>query len=1294
MTHLRRAAHLEIEDAFGQPARPARQPRRRRALRRIGVGLALVAIAAVISYQRLTDPERIRRLCLQHVERLSSGRVTIQHASFSLSSGLTLRGVAVWNASTASPRNDAPYESDVVRCPELRLKLDLWRLLSNRLVVREVLLCEPMCTLVRDADTQEYNVAGLFRGPKRPRPENADELPTVRVESGRVRLLSRARVTDRAPHIDLAEELRLDILAMPLPDNEPAYEITWSGGAHRQASGKTRLDLSSMSLTDLGGGLPWLSLQSAVLAAASAFPDLQGWAAALDLSGEIHIRDYAAPRRPQASGVPQVSRPARYTVGGSSSWNAPAPPASTGTSAPARNAFGKDLRVVFEIANAQLSLPYDDADRQRAPRDRFLRFDQLHGKLTLDVDGIAADLSGRLRGSPCTIAGRLAGRPANAAELRGLGASLRVTVHDVWLPRPSLVSEADASESGLTHASHRICSFYKDFDPHGRVGLDFVLSKAPGVESPLRLERGTLTALGCDASYRHFPYRLSGLTGRIEYLPDGFHVRDLTDGSGDVTIDAWIAEARWTSAAKVRVTGRGVPLDDKLHGALSSRYVRIWDQFNLQGMADIEVNMSRGDPHPRTTDEAGAQASSPELVPAPWTTQIESRMIDAVAEWNGFPYFFHSLTGRVSIGRDEIAVSGLSGRRGPTSLRVDGAARLDATGLCDLDLELTALGVPFDTALSRALPEPSRIALESFAPVGSFDLTGRIRYEPTVRELTYDLSAQLRDVSLTYRAFPLPVEHACGTLQLTPDRVELLDVSCQRGDTTIRLSGAAGAATQPDDTLTVRCERLKLDTELRSALPAALANLWDRLTPSGSATVEVVVDSSELRGAAASSEALGAPSEARLMPMPKSASVELHHAALGLADVPIELNDITGRIYYGDGALRLEGLLFESAGGRAHLSGMLACLSTGVDGQVSLGVEGLVLDESLRQALPWRWRRLWNDVQPSGRVGASYVGQIRVRSPSDVPGGLPSACLEVGGQSVALDGDVSIATHDVALELGVAVGGLNGRFDGRVYSDAATGDLTLVGPVSVERVRIAGRPVENLRGTLARSSASQLTRLFDLQGDLLGGTLEGAVEWTAEPSPPTYSVIATVRDVALSPLLNVAADAQDAPRDRVVPGTVDAHLFLTGEPGNEAMRRGGGRVEIRDAEFLSLPTPALIVDAANVDAHKRAGRQRVVSDFFVTSGRIQLQNLRLEGDGLVMVGAGDVQWPQQRLDLVLVAGSPRDWPRVPIVSDVVESTSRELMQVEVTGTLSAPHVTKRSLSAVGDVVESLMERRR
>lgn len=76
-----------------------------------------------------------------------------------------------------------------------------------------------------------------------------------------------------------------------------------------------------------------------------------------------------------------------------------------------------------------------------------------------------------------------------------------------------------------------------------------------------------------------------------------------------------------------------------------------------------------------------------------------------------------------------------------------------------------------------------------------------------------------------------------------------------------------------------------------------------------------------------------------------------------------------------------------------------------------------------------------------------------------------------------------------------------------------------------------------------------------------------------------------------------------------------------------------------------------------------------------------------------MIGAGEIAPRDGALDLTLVAVTPREWVKVPVLTEFLEGASRELVEISVRGTLAEPNIATRPLRSVEAALETLFQKR-
>ncbi|MCK4660684.1 MAG: hypothetical protein KAV82_14275 [Phycisphaerae bacterium] len=1156
-------------------------------------------------YDAMTDPQRIRHLCVQYLAGFVDGEVSIENARFDLFDGVHLDGVRVTERRSKNKTTSA--NRPFFYCRNLLLKHDPLTMLSGRLVVEEVVAVNPVCNLVRVDETGEYNISRILRRPaRRHGPARKPRLPVVRLRNASL-ILTRENDGKRRD----VDRINISVLATPLSQTTRSYSVAWKRRGATPAAGRSLFNPGSLSFEDLEGGLPWLSLETGMLAVATQVPGAESWFTLLGLSGQIKAKNYDISLR--------------------------ADPSEPG-------------RMTLQLRNASLSVPVDAVERQLPREQRYLCFDGVEGTVELSPGQAEVRFTGTFHGAPCRVSAVLVGDIGPQTQFADIGVSADITCEGFELP--SADDEADPGAARFTRRWRALRSFYNDFNPHGQVNLEVSLAKAVGAGEPLHLERGVMTVLHADGTYRKFPYRVRNITGTVEFTPEGIHLRELSgDHAGAaIVVNGWLAEARWYSASQLHIAGQGVPLDSDLHYALNNRYRKLWDTFELAGSADITVNMTR--------------AAGTEKDPKPYATRINAELIDARARFAGFPYPVENLSGEVSIAGERLGVTRLSGCNGSTRVVVGGYAHLAEDGLADLDLQLEAREVAFDARLLAALSGDARAQIVDFSPRGTFNLSGSMGFDPSTRQATYNLDAALHGITVTYSKMPVPVEHVTGTIRLRPGHITLESITGRYGQGTVAAEGSFSSwADDSEAQLTVTCTDLVADEVLLEALPERLGDVWRDLRITG--PVRAVTDYRKRTGHNAASTTL-------------RTTIDVAGTAINAESFPYPLHITEGTVTVEPGRFSIDDLHATHEGTTLSLDGGGSFDDRSVDAVFALSARNLNLDEGLRLALPWRWRRSWNKISPRGAVDLELQ---RLHYHRDR--GAPAAEWAFSGR---------LTPRGVALDVGLEIADIVGMVDGEGGLGGAGGEFTASATLSLDALTVEGRRVENLRGQLQRLPASGALTLRDLSGRLYGGMVSAEVEVLLGRSAPEYNVSATMHDVGLRAFLRAANPATDQPQPPA--GKMDVHFFVSGLSGDHDSRRGGGRVEIHDADLYRLPLIMAILNVINFTISEESAFQGMSADFFVTGREVRVSDLILRGSALALIGSGTVAPATRALDLKLVAVTPHRWAKIPVLTELIEGAARELVEIDVHGSWSDPVIQAKPLRGVEAVFETLFEKKK
>ncbi len=1165
------------------------------------VALALLGAGAVV-YLHLTDAERIRRLAEAYLDGLVNTDVQVRAAEFSFFRGTQLIGVTVLDPGDwIGGHHPSPSESPIAfHCPDLLLKHDPIQMLLGRLKVTEVVAVRPSCLVIQDAETGRLNLQGLFATGSRAGPNRAVSPPIVRLRDASLRLLRRT-----AGKTEPLETFQMQMLAQPDPADPMMYRVAWSGGGRYRSSGRTLVDLRSVTVVDEHGGLPWISLDTAMLTIASRLPEALPYVDLFGLSGEVRVRGYSI------------------------SANGPTRPQRRGT---------------IELRQGHLSVPIDDVELDLPADQRYLRFTDVEGSIEVIGERLTATLHGLFHGSPVEATAEFQGQP-QAAGLADVGFDITFAGTDLTLP--SKHPEESEPQARFVRRWKKLRDMYRDYDPHGRASISLAITKAPGKDEPVQVKYGRLEGINCDAAYRFFPYRVANLSGVVEFTSDGVFLRDLrgTHAGAPIVVNGKVSEPRWHAAVDLHITGSGVPLDADLHDALNPIYQRIWDQFALAGTADIAVEMKRDLGVPGQTK--------------PWNTRIEADLRNSQACFDGFPYPVDNVRGRVSVTPSNIRVIGLTGTTGTGTVVASGSADLETGQLTDLNLTLEAMGIPIDDPLISALPPDARKLVESLSPRGSFSLAGMLTYDAVEQEIQYDLHTAIRDGTATYKALPVPVDQLRGTMRLRPRRIDVEELTGRHGECTIRVTGYHIAEpNNPSTRLSVLCRNLQVDDSVKAQLPEETAKILADLTIDGRLTTETIYEQTTVNGEPVSSH---------------RTEITLNNVGVTFARFPVPLTDVCGRIIVSSDGLEIPQLSAAHHDTRLDVSATCSWADGTIAGRGRAAATHVGFSEELRQAVPWRWRKAWNDIQPEGTFDVD-IPEITYRRVGDGPG------------RWFIRGDATL--HDVGATLGVRVSNATGRIGGEcTINDAAPG-VGFAGTLALDRLAILDRQATDVVGRIDRSAEQDALRLTGLQGRMYGGRVTGAVHRGRGDDSTTYDATALLHEVDLREFVNAGRpeDNDPIPMD----GMLEGRLYISGTTGRPETRRGGGLVHVSRGRLFAVPLLASILNVINYGDLDERAFHGLSGEFFLQANHIQIKDLMLTGHSLSMMGSGTLRLPDKKLDLTLISATPRKWGRLPVLTDLLEGTGRELMEVRVYGPIDNTAVKARPFQGVVRTLEPLV----
>ncbi|MEW6197128.1 MAG: hypothetical protein AB1601_00475 [Planctomycetota bacterium] len=784
-----------------------------------------------------------------------------------------------------------------------------------------------------------------------------------------------------------------------------------------------------------------------------------------------------------------------------------------------------------------------------------------------------------------------------------------------------------------------LAAAFEHYSPRGRVNVRLALapSAAAAAELATRLE-GEIEACGAACRYYLFPYDCVDMSGRVRLSRGRILLENLsgTHGGTRLWANGVVHSSHAWSGFDLTFHGRDVALDADLYGALPDEYRQLWQRAAPLGLCDVVASLRRAD-------------GSPELGALPTDAYVNAHL-HAGSLALGAGGRLEQATGWITVHGGVVQVRGLHGRQGDAEINLDGTVRVvgDAT---HAELRLVVDNQPVDQrVLVGAGPAAVELRLTGHAAVW-----GRVWGTERGAGLNQQMTAELRDGRLAAADPRRPWIVTAGRVHVRDSRQEIEYLTCRQGEAEVNVSGVvteAGAGGPGPVDLRLGARTPAVEELYPQFVPADWAALLDSfgLTGRGDVAVRLYPITHVDHGSA------------------QAADVQVHAERMRPKPMPLDLRDVQATVTLAPGRFRLE-----SARAQCGEAGRVTVRQAregrwdhgSLEASFEVSAEGLRLEPSLVEALPGGLGRLLTRLAGQGQFDA-YLPTVRAR----------------GAESRTWQFEGRVPLRGAALRVGLPLEVGQGELAGACFI-GPTGEVELDARFSIGQGRLAGRPLANWDGRLSYRPDDRWVRIDDLHGQLCDGVAQGYL--AIEPQTGEYELSAKLHDIGAAELFPPSRDRADRPRR----GRVDGDVWLRGRGDDVGSRRGGGSLRLRGASFLQTPVLASV-------ARQRAGRGGadhvdVAHLRFLWEGDlIRLRRIDIRSADLRMVGEGTWDLRSDAVEMTLWGARPEHWPRIAVLSDLLESAGQELVQYRVEGTLSAPKVTAEPLHRLSETLRGLL----
>ncbi|MCY2927714.1 MAG: hypothetical protein NT031_20190 [Planctomycetota bacterium] len=505
--------------------------------------------------------------------------------------------------------------------------------------------------------------------------------------------------------------------------------------------------------------------------------------------------------------------------------------------------------------------------------------------------------------------------------------------------------------------------------------------------------------------------------------------------------------------------------------------------------------------------------------------------------------------------------------------------------------------------------------------------------------------------------------------------------------------------------LTITGRKIPLDEELASALPAEARDIWREFKPSGESdtTIRLICGKE------------GDPSSLDYV-----VSIEPQgKAAVEYSGFPYPFGNLTGQVLVTPRRVQFVNLTASQSGQKvkgqlwARLNWILDFANGRTEGGPGSGdpknppvleVYALPVNQKLRDSLPKDVSSLFHHMDDKGKADLVLDRMHVVRSPragSSRPAATQPASRPAAGGLWAWDVAGEIVLNGVSLDIGLGNKTLNGRFTGGVNSSPkGTGvDAT----IALKSMAVGEQELTEVEGRLVKRPESNIVNISNFSGQVYGGVVSGNVDIrTGEEI--TYGVRLDVSRVQLAKLFHASAASAPAPAPAppatidkpVEPGEIkgllEGRLELVATSGKPERTKASGEIRITQAHMFKLPVMLELLHVVYLTPPGGGAFNDGRMSYQLKGNQLIFTEISLRGNALSVLGSGTVEMDTKKMNMAFISGPPPQAGllRLDEAGPILKGLARELMEVQVTGTLDRPQMRPVPWTSLDAILRKLM----
>ena len=1231
---------------------------KRSRLHRISCWVVLVLLLLAIALHAIvTHPPLVRWAAARYLSSAAKAKVEIESASLSIFDGLALHRVTIYAGDPADP------SSKLVSAGSLGMRIQPWLLLAGAVDQLTVRATDIRVYLVEDTSTGTWNYMRLVSGGS-----SDDSFLSRLAQLPRVELRNVVVDYSRLEGTTLVPSGSVQMAGRLYPTQQPgqyAFDLqARSPGGQFAPAASGRIDLKTgQTAAKLSG----LSLGPDIRAMLPA--QVSRWWDRLQLKGDINVPEFTIGRA--ADGKASNFRLVITLAGGTMLIPADIQrsQAELRTIAIARQNF----RALAMLGGGDSSFPA--ALQRTALPDAPFRVTGVNAQLVLTEKAIqVVEFDGSIEGIRIAAAGNVGGYDPGAPV------SLRI------FSPPGTDIEIAKDIPGALALPLEIREVYERFKPSGRARFDFAMVRPPGGELDFA---GQLEILSGSFAFERFPYPVTNTRGVIAVVPDtvyggqrlelrniiGYGPPDSPNADKQFVVNGHIGPLSGGSEVRVKVVGKNISSDAYLARSFPPGARRAISNF---GNDDGSLPEYFGDFECRVARPRGPISD--------WTVDIDIDVRRARGALKAFPYPLENVAGRVLVREGHVLLENIhminpnTGGPAPATLTIDGEVawsipnpnptpgnrRISAP--TSYNLAIGVQNLPLDATLRAATPPAMRNWLDRLNATGYIDLQGKV----FGNDPNYSFAVRVSDGSVQPAATAFAVNDIDGRFTITDSAVTFHELAGKRGPADIAVSGVVQTAKALAGVyeLDFRTTGLSADDALRELLPPTAQKAFDDIKPVG-------IFDGKLRLFADKPDAATS-FELAVVPRGMSAT---------LAIFPYRLDSITGEVRVTPTTVTLANIKAARDGATMTASGTGNFDAITERWNLAVTADNLTVSPELVNALPVALAETATALGVSGRLGLD-LPTLLISRPTPSPGATSTFDVRYAGSL-----DLAGASANIGTTVTVETGSMT--FSGETVATAnpLQPRVDFSADLSLLKGTAGGRPLSDAKASVRRRADQPGMRIFPIEGRLADGTVAGDMLIAYPPLPPgsppdakfpnaRYELTLAVRNADAAVIAGpIAANS--------VRGAFDASISLAGEWADPSSRRGRGDVRVAGKNMARIPLLLGVMQVANLSLPTDKPFSQAQVRYNVEGPRVRFETISIRSPDLLMEGNGLLDLEARRVSLSFHTEDPRV-SGIPVVGEIVSDVRRQMMQIQIKGSIDDPKFSVSSFDSVTTTVDEVL----